>query len=70
MGSPVKDKEVAEPRPVMDISEAATYLRISNDTLYKYANAGSIPAFKFGNRWRFQKDALDKWMAAQSKGAK
>ncbi len=51
-----------EVREVMDIRQAAEYLGISSDTLYRYASEGSIPAFKLGNRWRFRKSLLDSWM--------
>lgn len=50
-------------REIMDIREAAEYLGISDDTLYNYAAAGYLPAFKLGNRWRFSKQRLDEWMA-------
>ena len=51
---------------VMDIRAAAHYLSISPDTLYGYALSGFIPAFKLGNRWRFKKSIIDKWMAKES----
>lgn len=44
---------------IMDIHEAARYLHISADTLYKYASKGMLPAFKLGNRWRFDRRLLD-----------
>lgn len=53
-------------RDVMDIRQAAGYLGISSDTLYRYASEGFVPAFKLGNRWRFKKDLLDTWMDRQS----
>jgi excisionase family DNA binding protein len=49
-------------REVMDIRQAASYLGISGDTLYRYASEGFVPAFKLGNRWRFRKSLLDSWM--------
>jgi excisionase family DNA binding protein len=55
-----------EIREVMDIKQAAEYLGISPDTLYKYASESFIPAFKLGNRWRFKKSRLDDWMDQQS----
>lgn len=55
-----------EVREVMDIRQAADYLGISPDTLYKYASESFIPAFKLGNRWRFKKSRLDDWMDRQS----
>lgn len=54
-----------EQREVMDIRQAAAYLGICTDTLYAYASEGSIPAFKLGNRWRFKRSRLDKWMDAK-----
>jgi len=34
--------------------------------LYKYLGEDKIPAFKLGNRWRFKKDLLDRWMEKKS----
>jgi excisionase family DNA binding protein len=53
-------------REVMDIRQAADYLGISGDTLYRYASEGFVPAFKLGNRWRFRKSLLDNWMDVKS----
>ncbi len=53
-------------REVMDIRQAAEYLGISGDTLYRYASEGFIPAFKLGNRWRFKRSLLDAWMLEKS----
>jgi excisionase family DNA binding protein len=53
-------------REVMDIRQAADYLGISSDTLYRYASEGFIPAFKLGNRWRFKRSLLDAWMVEKS----
>ena len=55
-------------REVMDIRQAADYLGISADTLYRYASEGLIPSFKLGNRWRFKRSLLDGWMVDQSSG--
>jgi excisionase family DNA binding protein len=55
-----------EARAVMDIRQAADYLGISSDSLYKYASESFIPAFKLGNRWRFKRSLLDHWMEVQS----
>ena len=53
-------------REVMNIRQASIYLGISPDTLYKYLSEGRLPAFKLGNRWRFKKTTLDRWMELQS----
>ncbi|MGA9057874.1 MAG: helix-turn-helix domain-containing protein [Terriglobia bacterium] len=39
---------------------------VSRETLYKYAYEEKIPAFKLGNRWKFKKTLLDRWMETQS----
>jgi len=53
---------MAESREVMNIRQASHYLGISPDTLYRYVCEGEIPAFKLGNRWKFKKTILDRWM--------
>ena len=53
-------------REVMNIRQASKYLGVSPDTLYKYLSRGEMPAFKLGNRWRFKKSMLDRWMERQS----
>jgi excisionase family DNA binding protein len=57
---------MAETREVMDIREASQYLGVSRETLYKYVYDERIPAFKLGNRWKFKKTVLDRWMEKQS----
>jgi len=57
--------QVPVEREIMDIREAATYLGISGDTLYRYATDGFLPCFKLGNRWRFRKALLDEWIGKQ-----
>ncbi len=53
---------MAEAREVMNIRQASQYLGISPDTLYRYISQDLIPAFKLGNRWKFKKTVLDRWM--------
>ncbi len=51
-----------ESREVMNIRQASQYLGVSPDTLYRYIYEDRIPAFKLGNRWKFKKTVLDRWM--------
>ena len=44
---------------IMTLDQAAAYLSISPDTMYKYAATGHMPGFKLGNRWRFVKVQID-----------
>ncbi len=57
---------MAETREVMDLRQASQYLGVSRETLYKYVYEDRIPAFKLGNRWKFKKTVLDRWMEKQS----
>ena len=62
---------MAESREVMNIREASHYLGVSPDTLYRYIYEDRIPAFKLGNRWKFKKTILDRWMEKKiSRGSK
>ena len=56
----------ADSREVMNIRQASQYLGVSPDTLYKYVYEEKIPAFKLGNRWKFEKTILDQWMEEKS----
>lgn len=51
---------------VMNLRQASHYLGISPDTLYKYVAEEKVPAFKLGNRWKFKKTTLDRWMEKES----
>jgi len=44
---------------ILTTKELAEYLKLTEVTIYKYANEGKIPGFKIGNRWRFDKDQID-----------
>ena len=47
---------------IMTIGETAQYLRISQSSLYKLAQAGRIPCQKVGRHWRFRREALEHWL--------
>jgi excisionase family DNA binding protein len=51
---------------LMNIKEAAGYLRLNSMTVYKLAQKRTLPAFKVGGNWRFKKDILDEWLVKQS----
>ena len=53
---------------IMTTKEIAEYLRLHQITVCKYATEGEIPAIRVGRVWRFDKDAIDKWISeSQSK---
>ena len=46
---------------ILTIEEVAKYLRVSERTVYDWAQKGEIPAGKIGTVWRFKKDEIEKW---------
>lgn len=53
---------------VLTVREAASYLRISQDSLVGLAEEGEIPGVLIEGRWRFPKPSLDDWLTRQSVG--
>jgi len=49
-------------REILTIEEAAAYLQIGKRSLYRMANAGTIPAKKVLNKWRFDRETLKSWI--------
>lgn len=50
---------------VMTLKEAADYLKVSEKTLSRLAQEGRIPAQKLARQWRFQRAAVESWMATR-----
>ncbi|PEM87326.1 excisionase family DNA-binding protein [Bacillus toyonensis] len=52
-------------RGTMTAKEAANYLGISIDLIYKESIYGSLPCIRIGRRKLFRKEALDRYMLQQ-----
>lgn len=52
---------------IMTIREVAAYLKLTEKTTYRLAAEGELPGFKVGGSWRFKRQDLEKWIAAQKK---
>ena len=53
---------------ILTIDEVAKYLRVSERTVYEWAQKGEIPAGKIGTAWRFKKPDLEKWVNERLSG--
>lgn len=42
--------------------ELASYLKLTETTIYRYVREGKVPAHWEGGRWRFNKDQIDALM--------
>ena len=51
---------------LLTTAQVAEYLRIDKFTVYRLVVQKSIPAFKVGNQWRFDKQLLEAWLARNS----
>ena len=47
---------------ILTIEEVAKYLRVSERTVYDWAQKGEIPAGKIGTVWRFKKSDIEQWV--------
>jgi excisionase family DNA binding protein len=47
----------------------AEYLKLHEITIINHAAKGIIPGIKIGSRWRFDKQAIDKWISGGQKKA-
>lgn len=53
----------------LTVNEVAELLRLSDKTVYRFAQRGELPAFKLGGSWRFRRADIETWVAAQVKRA-
>ena len=47
---------------ILTIDEVAKYLRVSERTVYDWAQKGEIPSGKIGTAWRFKKADIEQWV--------
>ncbi|GHT56551.1 PTS fructose transporter subunit IIA [Spirochaetia bacterium] len=55
---------------ILTIEEVAKYLRVSERTVYDWAQKGEIPSGKIGTVWRFKKSEIEKWVNDRLTGAR
>lgn len=47
---------------IMTIEEVAAYLRVSERTVYDWAQKGELPGGKLGTTWRFKRQEVENWV--------
>ena len=50
---------------IMTIEEVANYLRVSERTVYDWAQKGQLPGGKLGTTWRFKRSDIESWVNEQ-----
>lgn len=48
----------------LNTEELARYLEVDLNSIMEWANSGKIPANKEGNDWKFERKAVDSWVAS------
>ena len=49
---------------ILNTEELARYLEVDINSIFDWANQGKIPAVKQGNDWKFERKAIDSWIAS------
>ena len=49
---------------MLNSEELARYLEVDLDSILEWATAGKVPGQKEGTEWRFQRKAIDEWLAS------
>ena len=52
---------------VMTVDEVAHFLQVSKRTIYAMALAGTLPAAKVGDQWRFYRPEIERWLTRLSR---
>ena len=48
----------------LNAEELARYLEVDLSSILEWANSGKVPGAKEGNSWRFERKAIDSWVAS------
>ena len=56
------EKQDRQANPLMTVKEVATYLAVTERTIYRLVKENRLPAYKVGGQWRFKAEMLDAWM--------
>ena len=55
---------------IMTVRELASYLHVHPATIYRLLKERKIPAFHVGSDWRFNAEAIDRWVLKQQKAGR
>ena len=49
--------------PVLTVNELSDYLKVHPSTIYRLLKTGQLPGFRIGSDWRFNVEAIERWLA-------
>jgi len=53
---------------LLTVEDLAAYLQVSTKTVYRMIRRSQLPCYRLGNRWRFRKEEVDKWLESERGG--
>lgn len=53
---------------LLNVSQVAEALSLSEMTVYRMINAGQLPAYRIGKSFRVSRDDLDAWLSERKVG--
>lgn len=48
----------------LNVEELARYLEVDSNSIMEWASTGKVPGVKDGDSWRFERKAVDSWIAS------
>ena len=57
-----KQVKQVQPSTLMTVKDVATYLSVTERTVYRLVKDHRLPAYKVGGQWRFKADMIEAWM--------
>jgi len=53
---------------LLDVRQVASYLKLHEVTVLKFARQGKLPGFKVGRKWRFRAGDIRAWLEQRQQG--
>ena len=53
---------------LLTVREVAEWLRVHEKTIYEWSEKGKLPCFRVGNRLRFSRSDVGRWLQARKEG--
>ena len=55
--------------PWVSVEDAAKYLSVAKDSIYRWIEHKALPVHKFGRLWKFKLSEVDAWVRAGGAGS-
>lgn len=55
--------------PWVSVEDVAAHLGVARDSVYRWVEAGRLPAHKVGRLWKFKLSELDEWVRKGGAGS-